>query len=463
VRRRLVTTYVLLLCLVLLALEVPLALVMSGRTTQALLADRLADATRFAALAAPAMRGGDLGPVAAELGRYHELYGIVVIVVDQNRRVVTAAGPHPGVDTDPVVRGALAGRQMSSPTNVWPWQESQLLVAAPIYEGGAILGGILTVSSTERARGSMLFAWAVLGVVGLVALVGSVVAAVRLARWVLRPVFSLDTAVHEINAGDSTARVPHALGPPELRRLTTSFNEMADTVTDALERQRLFVAHASHQLRNPLTVLRLRVEGLGDMLPTDARPEHHLALEESDRLARVLDSLLALARAEWDGRPPIVVDAGELVAARVEAWRPLAAQRGVFLTAELPDEPVRAEAADTALDQALDALIDNGLKFASTGGNVVVSVHTLPGRAVVTVRDDGPGMTAAECRLATRRFWRAPNTQNVDGAGLGLSIATVLVEASGGSLVLAPLRPRGLEARVRLRLHRAEVAGGARV
>ncbi len=93
----------------------------------------------------------------------------------------------------------------------------------------------------------------------------------------------------------------------------------------------------------------------------------------------------------------------------------------------------------------------------------MVSVHTLPGRAVVTVRDDGPGMTAAECRLATRRFWRAPNTQNVDGAGLGLSIATVLVEASGGSLVLAPLQPRGLEARVRLRLHRAEVAGGARV
>ncbi|GIF68754.1 two-component sensor histidine kinase [Asanoa ishikariensis] len=462
-RRRLVTTYLLLLCLVLLALEVPLALVMSGRTTQALLADRLADATRFAALAAPAIRGGDLAPVAAELGRYHELYGIDVIVVDQNRHVVNAAGPHPGPDADPVIRGALAGRQMSSPTNVWPWQESQLLVAVPIYEGGAVLGGILTVSSTERARGSMLFAWAMLGIVGLVALVGSLVAAVRLARWVLRPVFSLDTAVHEITAGDSTARVPHALGPPELRRLTTSFNEMADTVTDALERQRLFVAHASHQLRNPLTVLRLRVEGLGDMLPTEARPEHHLALEESDRLARVLDSLLALARAEWDGRPPVIVDAGELVAARVEAWLPLAVQRGVALTASVPVSRVFAEAADTALDQALDALIDNGLKFAGAGGHVEVSVSTLPGRVVVTVRDNGPGMTAAECRLATRRFWRAPNTQNVDGAGLGLSIATVLIEASGGSLVLAPLEPHGLEARVRLRLHRAEVAGGARV
>jgi signal transduction histidine kinase len=463
VRRRLVTTYLLLACLVLLALEVPLGLVMSGRTTQALLADRLADATRFAALVAPAMRGGELEPVRSELARYHELYGIVVIVVDQNRRVVTNAGARPGLDTDPVVRGALAGRQVSSPTNVWPWQRSSLLVAVPVYEGGAVLGGVLTISSTERARGAMLFAWAALGVVGLVALVGSLVAAVRLARWVLRPVFSLDTAVHEITAGDSTARVPHALGPPELRRLTTSFNEMADTVSDALERQRLFVAHASHQLRNPLTVLRLRVEGLGDMLPLEARAEHHLALEESDRLSRVLDSLLALARAEWDGRAPATVDAGELVAARVEAWRPLAAQRGVALTAEVPTEPVPAEAADTALDQALDALIDNGLKFAASGGQVTVSVEVLAGRAVVTVRDDGPGMTAEQCRLATRRFWRAPNTQNVDGAGLGLSIATVLVEASGGTLTLTPREPRGLVARVRLRLHRAEVSGGARV
>jgi signal transduction histidine kinase len=459
VRRRLVITYLLLLCLVLVALEVPLALVMSGRTTQALLADRLADATRFAALAAPAMRNGELEAVTAELGRYHELYGIGVIVVDQNRRVVTAAGVPPALDTDPVVRGALAGRQVSSPANVWPWQKGPLLVAVPIYEGGAVLGGVLTVSSTERARGAMLFAWAVLGVVGLVALVGSVVAAVRLARWVLRPVMSLDTAVHEITAGDSTARVPHALGPPELRRLTTSFNEMADTVTDALERQRLFVAHASHQLRNPLTVLRLRVEGLGDLLPDSARREHHLALEESDRLTRVLDSLLALARAEWDRTPPVVVDAGALVAARVEAWLPMAAQRGVTLTAALPDAPICAEAADTALDQALDALIDNGLKFAGSGGHVEVAVGALPGRAVVTVRDDGPGLTREECRLATRRFWRAPNTQNVDGAGLGLSIATVLVEASGGSLTLAPLRPHGLEARVRLRLHRAEGYG----
>ncbi|MEV4619709.1 HAMP domain-containing sensor histidine kinase [Asanoa sp. NPDC049573] len=462
-RRRLVTTYLLLLCLVLLALEVPLALVMSGRTTQALLADRLADATRFAALVAPAMRGGELAPVAAELNRYHDLYGIVVIVVDQNRRVVTSAGPRPALETDAVVRGALAGRQVSSPTNVWPWQQSSLLVAVPVYEGGAVLGGVLTISSTERARGAMLFAWAVLGVVGLLALVGSLVAAVRLAHWVLRPVLSLDTAVHEITAGDSTARVPHALGPPELRRLTTSFNEMADTVSDALERQRLFVAHASHQLRNPLTVLRLRVEGLGDMLPSEARTEHHLALEESDRLSRVLDSLLALARAEWDGRPPVTVDAAELVAARVEAWRPLATQRGVALTAEVPADPVPAEAADTALDQALDALIDNGLKFAGAGGHVTVSVEAVAGRALVTVRDDGPGMTAEECRLATRRFWRAPNTQNVDGAGLGLSIATVLVEASGGTLTLAPLRPRGLVARVRLRLHRAEISGGARV
>ena len=148
-----------------------------------------------------------------------------------------------------------------------------------------------------------------------------VLTAFGLAGWVLRPVTELDAVTHEIAEGDRGARVQHRLGPPELRRLAASFNHMADAVSDVMDRQRAFVAHASHQLRNPLTALRLRVEELGPSLTDpDGRAEHRLALEETDRLALVLDALLTLARAEREENQRVTVDAAAVAASRVAAW-----------------------------------------------------------------------------------------------------------------------------------------------
>ena len=450
-RRRLVITYVLLLCMVLLALEVPLAVSLTNRETQRVLADRLADATRFASLAAPAMRTGELDSLTDELRRYHELYGIGTMLVDQDQQVLSVFGrpvpdpEHAGL----AIRGALAGRQVGTPSTLWPWQEHPLVVAVPVSDGGAVLGTVLTVSPTGRNRRAVFSSWLELGLVWLLAVAACIIAALRLASWVLRPVTRLDAAAHEIAAGDNDARVQPGLGPPELRRLSASFNEMADAVAEVLERQRSFVAHASHQLRNPLTVLRLRVEDLGGQLTDDeARADHEIALAETDRLADVLDGLLALARAERGQQSIEVVDAGAVALNRQQAWCPLTERRGIELVAEVPAEPQYARLVATALDQSLDALIDNALKFTPAGGRVEVAVASHDGGVEVTVRDTGPGMTEEQCRLATERFWRAPDAQNVDGAGLGLPIVMVLVEASGGRLVLAPAAQGGLEVRI---------------
>jgi signal transduction histidine kinase len=451
VRRRLVSTYLLLLCMVLLALEVPLAVSLTNRETERILADRLADATRFASLAAPAMRTGDLESLTDELRRYHAVYGIGTMLVDQDRQVLSVFG-RPATDPDGTgfaIRGALAGRQVGTPETLWPWQEHPLVVAVPVSDGGAVLGIVLTVSPTGHNRRAVVSAWLQLGLVGLLAVAACLIAAHRLAGWVLRPVTRLDAAAHEIAGGDSSARVQPGLGPPELRRLSASFNEMADAVAEALERQRSFVAHASHQLRNPLTVLRLRIEDLGGRLTDDGvRADHEITLAETDRLADVLDGLLALARAERGQDRVEVVDAVALALNRRRAWCPLTERRGIDLVAEVPDEPQYARHVATALDQSLDALIDNALKFTPAGGRVEVAVAARDGGVEVVVRDTGPGMTEEQCRLATERFWRAPDAQNVDGAGLGLSIVTVLVEASGGRFVLAPAVPSGLEARI---------------
>ncbi|WP_433293555.1 sensor histidine kinase [Actinoplanes sp. CA-030573] len=454
-RNRLVGTYVLLLCMVLLALELPLAVALTTRETERVEADRLADATRFASLAAPALRSGELESLRDELHRYTDLYGIATMVVDQDQRVLSDFGP-PVRDAGLAIRAALAGRQVGTPETLWPWQSRPLIVAVPVSDGGAVLGIVLTASPTGHSRRVVTLSWLVLGLGGLLAVAACLVTAHRLAGWVLRPVTRLDAAAHEIAAGDSAARVQPGLGPPELRRLSASFNEMADAVAESMERQRSFVAHASHQLRNPLTVLRLRMEDLGgDLADPQARADHEIALAETDRLADVLDGLLALARAERGQHRVIEIDAAALVEERAEAWRPLTSRRGIELVTSVsapdPDAGVKlpACAVPTALDQSLDALIDNALKFTPAGGRVEVAAAPSDGGVVVSVRDSGPGMTEEQCRLATERFWRAPDAQNVDGAGLGLSIVTVLIEASGGRFTLAPAAGGGgLEARI---------------
>jgi len=114
----------------------------------------------------------------------------------------------------------------------------------------------------------------------------------------------------------------------------------------------------------------------------------------------------------------------------------------------VPSSPLVARFVPTALDQALDALIDNALKFTPAGGRVEVAAAASDGGVQISVRDSGPGLTPAQRSQATERFWRAPDAQNVDGAGLGLSIVTVLIEASGGRFILEPAEGGGLAATI---------------
>jgi signal transduction histidine kinase len=450
VRRRLVISYLLLMVLVLMALETPLAATLTSRETDRVRADRLADATRFASLAGPALRGGMPGPLVGELGAYDELYGIGAAVVDRDRRTVAAsAGWHPGVGAESALDVALAGQQFSEPDSVWPWVDGPLVVAVPINDGGEVLGAVVIATPADRLRRTVTEWWLLLAGIGLVAVSACVSTAFGLAGWVLRPVTELDSVTHEIAEGDRGARVRPRLGPPELRRLAASFNNMADVVSDVMDRQRAFVAHASHQLRNPLTALRLRVEELGPSLTDpEGRAEHLLALEETDRLAKVLDALLTLARAEREENQRVTVDAAAVAASRVAAWQPLARHRSVALRLAATTTPAYARTVPTAVDQALDALIDNAVKFSGDAGEVTVSVRAADGGIALEVRDTGPGMTAAQLDQATERFWRAPEVQNVDGAGLGLTIVAVLVDASDGRLTMRAGEPCGLVAEV---------------
>lgn len=447
--RRLLVTYLSLLACLLLALEVPLAIGFARSVSQRVFIDRSADAGRFAAVADAALRRGSTEALAAEIRRYDELYGRAVVVMDAEGRVVAASrtpAPLGAPGFAEHVDTALLGLPTDRTDMLWPWRDRPLVLAEPVGRDSQVVGAVLTVSPTDAARSEVLGRWALLAALGLVALAAAWALAVPVARWVIRPVHDLDEAAHEIAAGHLEARVSEHAGPVELRRLATSFNAMTSTVTASLDRQRAFAADASHQLRNPVTALRLRLENLGQHVSgVDGSREHDAALAEGDRLAAVLDDLLALARVEATRAETVGFDVGKVVAERVAAWSPPAE---LVTPVRPPDAGGPAVwALPGVLDQVLDAVLDNAVKFGG-GEPVSVAVGTTGTGAdsvvEIAVTDSGPGLSDQERPHATERFWRSRRDQNVPGTGLGLAIAAALLEASGGGLTLQPVEPHGL-------------------
>ena len=231
---------------------------------------------------------------------------------------------------------------------------------------------VVTDSPTGDMRSQILRGWLLIAAGEAAAMLLAVGAALRLTGWVLRPVRVLDAATHDIATGRLKSRVAAAGGPPELRRLARSFNEMADNVEDVLEQQRAFVADASHQLRNPLAALLLRIELLALELP-EGNEEIASVRTEGKRLAQVLDDLLDLALAEHAAADLELTDIGELGGRT--GRRLAAAGRGEGRTADRGGPRRGTGWADPiALSSALDAVIDNALKFTPEGEEVTVTV-----------------------------------------------------------------------------------------
>jgi signal transduction histidine kinase len=355
---------------------------------------------------------------------------------------------------------ALLGRRAHDPEQVLPWQSRMLAISSPIVRDGDVVAVVVTDSPTGALRSRILHGWLLLAAGEFAAMAIAVLCAVWLTGWVLLPVATLDRATHDIATGRMKSRVEAAGGPPELRRLVRSFNEMADNVEEVLDQQRAFVADASHQLRNPLSALLLRIELLGLALP-DGHTEAESVKEEGHRLAQVLDDLLGLAVAEHAGSHLAATDITKLTRTRAGAWRPVANRAGVAL--EFAEPPKGYEATgwvdQVALSSALDAVLDNAIKFTPRGSPVTVCVATDRDRVAITVADSGPGLADDELARIGDRFWRSARHQNVQGSGLGLSIARALLREGGGAITYGRRDPHGLE--VTLSVPRnAEVAAG---
>ncbi|WP_431041831.1 ATP-binding protein [Streptomyces sp. P1-3] len=461
-RSRLLPLLIVLMAGVLLALGFPLAGSMAAREQQRVVVDRIDDTARFAAMAQfvtaspvraatsrpPTEEDERLAALQDDLDRYHDVYGIRAGVFQRDGTPLAQAPgdwrlPRSGEGRD-AFEEALVGRRSSGPDQVWPWQRDRLTVASPVVRDGDVVYVVVTESPTGPMRSRILDGWLLIVAGEAAAMLVAVAAAIRLTGWVLRPVRILDSATHDIATGRMKSRVAAASGPPELRRLARSFNEMADNVEEVLDQQRAFVADASHQLRNPLSALLLRIELLALELP-EGHEEIASVRTEGKRLARVLDDLLDLAVAEHSTSQLVLTDIAELAADRVGAWLPVAEDKGIELTCAGP-VAVTGWADPVALSSALDAVVDNALKFTPAGATVEVAVALAPDAdaVTITVADGGPGLTEDELARVGDRFWRSGRHQNVSGSGLGLSISRALLAAGGATIAYAPNEPTGL-------------------
>ncbi|UQA92709.1 sensor histidine kinase [Streptomyces halobius] len=463
-RTRLLPLLIVLMAGVLLALGIPLGVITAGVEQQRVVVDRIDDAARFASLAqfvtaGPASDTATESPdederratLSAELARYHDLYGIRAGVYYRDHTPMARAPqslpvPRQGEGAQ-AFKEALAGRRSHDPHQIWPWDAGgRIPVASPVIRDGDVVAVVVTDSPTGQLRSRILHSWLLIAAGECAAMLVAVAAAFRLTGWVLRPVRVLDAASHDIATGRLKSRVAATAGPPELRRLARSFNEMADNVEEVLEQQRAFVADASHQLRNPLAALLLRIELLALELP-DGNEEIASVRTEGKRLARVLDDLLDLALAEHAAVDLQLTDVAALAAERVDSWCPLADGKGVRLTYE-GQSAVTGWADPVALSSALDAVVDNALKFTPSGEPVTVDVVPDGESVRIIVADRGPGLTDDELARVGDRFWRSGRHQNVSGSGLGLSITRALLAAGGATIGYAPHPPHGLRVTV---------------
>ncbi|PSM41880.1 sensor histidine kinase [Streptomyces dioscori] len=445
------------------AFAVPLLLFTASDRTQQLVLARSADLDRFAALMDQAAATGDTSAVAAEARRYTALYGEPLVVTDTRRRTVVQTGGMRAADpaVARLLDAALRNQTEHPSASLRPWSRGYRMFAEPAGTGTRVSGAVVLRASVGTAADEITRRWAaVLAGAALVAVACAVLARAA-TGWVVSPLRRLDRAVGQLAAGLPPEQT-RAGGPPELRQLAIGFNRMARTVTAALEQQRRLVADTSHQMRNPMAALRLRVDALHTHLAPSGERTYTGVTTELDRLETLLDDLLALATAEHRAGELTVTDgsgghcdAAAVAADRHRLWKPVAERAGARLILTSAASPVPAACTDRELAQITDILLDNAIKYAGAGAEISLHCTTESGPgsgvgfAVLTVTDDGPGLGADELALATTRFWRSGHQREnrTAGTGLGLAIAEQLLAGRGGRLELTAARPHGLRAR----------------
>jgi signal transduction histidine kinase len=407
------------------------AFVLAGRSEQALRSGLPADATTITQLARTYRDSGGARVVIVDAK------GVAVVTNDDDQSSVGASYLSRPEIASALSGGIESGTRFSQTLNV-----DLLYVTVPVLDGTTVVGAVRLTYPQQVVTDAVTSQLGVLGIVALTTVLLAGIVGFVFSRTITRRLTLLERTTEILAQGDLRGRADEKAGAPEIRALSRSFNSMAERLEAMVARQRTFAADASHQLRTPLTALRLRLEGARQLLDTDpvaAQERLASAEEETDRLLTIIEGLLLLSRTEAQGAEQVVVDVAQIAKERVVQWAALASELGVGIRYEGPDA-APALAVSTAVEQVIDNYVDNALTVSPAGREIIVRVTTGSGHTVVAVLDEGPGLGDDERARAFDRFWRGNASGH--GSGLGLAIVAQLVRASGGEVRL-DARPGG--------------------
>jgi two-component system, OmpR family, sensor kinase len=446
-RARLVLGAAYLVTAVVLALEIPLALNIERRAEADFRSSVFGQAALLSARIADGVAGASNRPtapvpprIAAVVGQSGES-GQRVVVTDDRGRVLADSSAE-AVTREPyatpqrpefsvaLFEGRVDYRRRFSDT----LGSELLLVTVPVVDRDRVVGAVRVSASRESVEASVRRSWLRLALIGVAVIAAALVLAWVLAGTLARPLARLSETAVRLGSGELDARASTD-GPKELSAVASSFNRMADALGSNLRAQRDFIANASHQLRTPLTGLKLRLEAIrregGVAAESAAKAEAEL-----DRLEALVADLLELARASTQSATVTSVDLADLVSAAVERWSAPAAEAGQTIDIGQRD-PALVYADPGDLAHVVDNLIENALNYAPPGTRITVEADGSDGCAALVVTDDGPGIPVEERTRVFERFYRGSNgRRSGPGTGLGLAIVAELVERWGGQVRL---------------------------
>jgi two-component system, OmpR family, sensor kinase len=450
-RARLLAAFAYALLVVMVALMVPLATNLDDRVNAEVEADSAAQAQVVAASVADQIsRPGRLEEIAENAseqlgGRVFIVDGRGILLADslgesQVGKSIFAEEEHPPLQE--ALDGGVGQGTHEPDLDV-------LSTAVPIVRNERTIGALEVEQSIASVNDEVRNDVAALIGIGVLAMALGLGVAWILAGSLSRPLHALADAARRMAGGDLTARAPER-GSSEQVEVARSFNEMADRLGAVLESQREFVADASHQLRTPLTGLRLRLEAAADKAKSaEAADDLAAAERETERLSAVVGDLLALASSEEDAEPGRA-ELGAAARAAAGRWRDPADEGGRELLLD-GDGEVEVTAGERDLALILDNLLENALKYSPRGSAVELAWERRGGEASLRVLNAGDPLSDEERERAFERFFRGSSSQRRPGTGLGLPIVAALARRAGGGARLANAE-KGIVAEVTLPL-----------
>lgn len=387
---------------------------------RAILSDEQGELERLALRAAVSVSPGYTRNDPIELPSTES--GVDLAVYDTGGARVTGAGP---TQLDPGLESSLLGRLVDGETG------GDLVVAVPVTSGERLIAVVRAASARSGVQARIWWTWAAMAGIALVAASVAVAFAAAQSRRLARPLIGLARASTELGDGNFAVRTKRS-GVPEIDRAGESLDRTAERLAALMARERAFSAHASHQLRTPLTSLRLQLETGLQEGPDALRDAAHEAIRSADLLSRTIDDVLQVSRGTPDQRRGFQVD--DLLDDLRQRWHGMFAADDRPLRLVMEGDAPASSASLPAARQILDVLVDNAYRHGA--GAVTVTARESGGALAIDVKDDG---TSPVFRLPTMPNGAAGGSGT--STNLGLPLARSLAETEGGRLLLAVNEP----------------------